>query len=173
MYYYYYYYFIILVFSLLKHFTVMVMLRVLYHHHRITTTTATTLNLAMILFIRNVLLLLLLLLLLLAWNTFSITTLTHPYFNELSTLVTKPWFLQTVLHHACPFTLQLSRDVLADAGFLCGTAVMFRDQAEETACLNQFMQFITILCQRSGPVQSNLLWHMGHFKIFKHCAGQI
>jgi len=39
----------------------------------------------------------------------------------------------------------LSWDVLADAGFLCDTAAMFRDQVEETACLNQFMHFITTL----------------------------
>jgi len=31
--------------------------------------------------------------------------------------------------------------------FLCDTAAMFRDQVEETACLNQFMQFIAILKQ--------------------------
>jgi hypothetical protein len=50
-------------------------------------------------------------------------------------------------------------DVLADAGFLCDTAAMLRDQVEETACLNQFMQFITILKQEINVSNGQYIMH--------------
>jgi len=53
----------------------------------------------------------------------------------------------------------LSWDVLADVGFLCVTAAMFRDQVEETACLNQFMQFIAILKQEINVSNGKHIMH--------------
>ena len=132
-------------------------------------------------------------------KTVSITTMTHPHFSEISTLVTKQWFVQSI-----SFTRSLHTVVVLGCSGRCRLSVWYSCNAQGPGKRDNLLQSIyaihnnsetgnkcfkwssynvpcqvwiqyehnRTLCHRSGSVQSNLLWRMGHFKISKHCAGR-